>query len=173
MLSNRGKDKAKKVQELKKKFVIALSLAVVLGLGWALGLLATSSDSVELTTLFQVLFSIFVGMQGVLIFFLHAIRNADARALWKKCIEDTTKTARRKLLVSTDSTFSGHGDTFSVGLSTLPRSTLTRKEKAPKENTYESTVDEKVDMGAEKGAGASKSDPGEIRKYDLAEELKS
>ena len=80
------KTPAEKVQDLKKNFYIAMSLAVVLGLGWGFGLVATSSDIEELTFVFQVIFSIFVGSQGFLIFILHGVRNADFRDFWTKLL---------------------------------------------------------------------------------------
>ena len=73
-----------KLESLKKHFTIAITLAVVFGLGWAFGLAATSLPIKELTFTFQVLFSLFVGLQGFLIFLFHGIRNKDARNAWKR-----------------------------------------------------------------------------------------
>ena len=67
----------------KENLIIALSLAVVFGLGWGFGLLTTSSSIEGLTITFQVIFSIFVGAQGALLFLLHGVRNPDVRAVWK------------------------------------------------------------------------------------------
>ena len=69
----------------KENFIIALSLSVVFGLGWGFGLLATSFTEMGVTITLQVLFSIFVGAQGALLFILYGIRNGDARDLWKQC----------------------------------------------------------------------------------------
>ena len=121
------KTTAEKSKEMRKNLFIAMSLSVVLGLGWGLGLAATSSSVVGLTVTFQVIFSIFVGMQGVLIFVLHGARNKDARDLWKK-----TLVARSKHLFSslksTSVAYSLRG-TDSDAFSTLPRSTLSRGTK--------------------------------------------
>ena len=73
-----------KLESTKKHFTIAITLAVMFGLGWAFGLAATSLPIKELTFTFQILFSVFVGLQGFLIFLLHGIRNKDARKLWKQ-----------------------------------------------------------------------------------------
>ena len=81
------KTPAEDLKDTKKNFIIAMSLAVVLGLGWGFGLLATSSEIEELTFTFQVIFAIFVGFQGVFIFFLHGIRNADFREFWIKLLK--------------------------------------------------------------------------------------
>ena len=127
----KDKTKAEKTREIKNNFIIAMSLAIVLGLGWTLGLLATSFPSVEVTTAFQVLFSIFVGMQGVLIFCLHAVRNSDARNVWKQCFALTGRKSRLKFLVPSNTASTGtsahqYVATNSIGLSTLPCSTLPR-----------------------------------------------
>lgn len=71
-------------KNLRDKFIGALSLAVMFGLGWGFGLLATSYPVEEITITIQVLFSIFVGIQGVLLFLIHGIRNPDARRVWKR-----------------------------------------------------------------------------------------
>ena len=141
------KTTAERAKEMKKNLFIAMSLSVVLGLGWGLGLAATSSSVVGLTVTFQVIFSIFVGMQGVLIFVLHGVRNKDARDLWKK-----TLVTRSKYLFSslkgTSVAYSLRG-TDSDAFSTLPRSTLpggTKKANlsvAPETSTVEET---KVDL---------------------------
>ena len=121
------KTAAEKAKDMKKNLFIAMSLSVVLGLGWGLGLAATSSSVVELTTTFQVIFSIFVGMQGVLIFFLHGVRNKDARDLWKRSLVTHSKHLFSSLK-GTSVTSSVHG-TDSNAYSTLPRSTLPRGTK--------------------------------------------
>ena len=107
-------------QELRKNFVVALSLGVVLGLGWGFGLVATSSDLVALTFTFQVIFSIFVGSQGVLIFVFHGLRNAEFREFWKKCPQKT----HSKLSSSVERTNTAKVNAIeqdSIALSTLPK----------------------------------------------------
>ena len=74
---------ATNAQDLKKIFIATVCLGTMLGLGWGFGLAATSSDMTELTFSFQVVFSIFVGSQGVLIFIFHGLRNDDFRNFWK------------------------------------------------------------------------------------------
>ena len=78
------KDTHAKTKAYKAKFTIAAILAVMFGLGWTLGLAATSVPVKEFSLTFQILFSIFVGAQGVLIFLLHGVRNQDIRKLWKR-----------------------------------------------------------------------------------------
>ena len=73
-----------KKRELKRLFFLALGLSLLFGLGWGFGLLATSSDITELTFTFQILFSILIGSQGLLIFVFHVIRAPQARKQWKK-----------------------------------------------------------------------------------------
>ena len=73
-----------KKRKLKRLFFLALGLSLLFGLGWGFGLLATSSDIKELTFTFQILFSILIGSQGLLIFVFHVIRAPQARKQWKK-----------------------------------------------------------------------------------------
>lgn len=49
----------------------AVGLSPLFGLGWGLGLAATTSDVDEVTFSIQVLFSVFVGFQGFSIFIFH------------------------------------------------------------------------------------------------------
>lgn len=72
-----------KKKKFKKHFLLALGLSLVFGLGWGFGLLATSSNVPELTFAFQIIFSIFVGSQGVLIFLFHVVRPSRVRQQWK------------------------------------------------------------------------------------------
>ena len=124
MSTMKEKTVTEKAKDMKKNFIIAMSLSVVLGLGWGLGLVATSSSVVELTVTFQVIFSIFVGMQGVLIFLLHGVRNKDARELW---LDNSIVTRFKRFtltLKSSSRAFSTRG-TDSTGIGTLPSSTST------------------------------------------------
>ena len=94
----RGSSKMQSRSRLhRENLVIALSLAVVFGLGWGFGLLATSYPVEEVTITFQVLFSIFVGAQGALLFLLHGIRSADARRVWKGWATSFSTAATRRL----------------------------------------------------------------------------
>jgi hypothetical protein len=74
-------DQSKK-ENLRQNFFIAVGLSLVLGLGWGFGLTATSSDLKELTFALQVIFSLFVGSQGVLIFVFHGLRSRQFRLVW-------------------------------------------------------------------------------------------
>ena len=60
-------------REMRDRLVIALSLAVVFGLGWGFGLLATTYPSEGATITFQVIFSLLVASQGILLFVLHGL----------------------------------------------------------------------------------------------------
>ena len=74
----------KKAKKLTKSHVtMTIGLANLCGLGWIFGLAASSMPVEELTFIFQLLFSIFVGSQGILLFFFHCIRNPQARKQWK------------------------------------------------------------------------------------------
>ncbi len=69
--------------DYRKIFFVAMILSVNFGLGWIFGLLVTSQYPEPLYITFIVIFSLFVGFQGILIFFLHCIRNQNARQTWR------------------------------------------------------------------------------------------
>ena len=109
------------------------------GLGWALGLAATSLPVKELTLAFQILFSIFVGSQGILIFLLHGVRNQDVCKLWIQWFTVIgSKSRLTSILSSTKTSSSGPQSVCTGGLSSGV-STLPRKRDASAstvENTY-------------------------------------
>jgi hypothetical protein len=115
------KDTRDKIKAYKAKFTVAAILAVMFGLGWTLGLAATSVPVKEFSLTFQILFSIFVGAQGVLIFFLHGVRNQDIRKLWKKWFTTLgTKSHLSTILSSFLASESGRTGGNSIDLLTLP-----------------------------------------------------
>ena len=67
----------------KNQLNMTVGLATLFGLGWGFGLAASSMPIKELTFTFQLLFNIFVGSQGALLFFFHCIRNPEARRQWR------------------------------------------------------------------------------------------
>ena len=75
---------------VRKNAMIAFSLAILFGLGWGFGLAVSGTPSEEATFTLQLLFTIFVGCQGILIFVLHGVRKAEARNEWKKWFSKVT-----------------------------------------------------------------------------------
>ena len=76
-------EEGKKAKELtKSNVVMTIGLANLCGLGWIFGLAASSLPVKELTFIFQLLFSIFVGSQGMILFFFHCIQNPPACKQW-------------------------------------------------------------------------------------------
>ena len=77
------------------------------GLGWAFGLIGTSSLPSGVYIPAQYIFSIFIGGQGVLIFVLHTVRSADAREEWKRwwymitCRADEYRILRTSSIIGT------------------------------------------------------------------------
>ena len=77
-------EEGEKVKELtKSNIIMTIGLANLCGLGWIFGLAASSLPVKELTFTFPLLFNIFVGSQGMILFFFHCIRNHQARQQWK------------------------------------------------------------------------------------------
>ena len=135
------KKEGSKIKIMKTNFTIAATLAAVFGLGWALGLVATSLPVKELTLTFQILFSIFVGAQGLLLFLLHGLRNQDIRTIGRKShlisVIPSTKT-------SSTGTESLRATRNTSGVSTLPRKK--DEHQSAIENTYSKRPDVAMEM---------------------------
>lgn len=135
----------------KRNFVIAVGLAIVFGLGWGLGLIATSSSEEGVTLAFQIVFTIFVALQGLLLFAFHGIRNEDARQLWKEwcyaaCVKSyKAYSASRSVAVSSvagkGATMPSSISTDSAGFSTLGRQGAAKVKSVESENQAETSLD--------------------------------
>ena len=79
---DRNENKSNPRKKMRKAFIVFV-LALMFGIGWAFGILG-SEDRNVLSIVFQFLFIIIVGCQGLLIFLLHPCRSKDALNLWKK-----------------------------------------------------------------------------------------
>ena len=86
------KDKKKKM-EFKQQFVIALTLSILFGLGWGIGLPATQQvqNVTGVRETFATLFVLLTSFQGFFIFFMHCIRSPDIRKDWMRCFKRTTR----------------------------------------------------------------------------------
>lgn len=73
----------RKIRTFKQNFTIALGLSLLFGLGWGFGLSATSTNVKELTFALQIIFSLFVGSQGLIILIFHVLRSQEARKVWQ------------------------------------------------------------------------------------------
>ena len=116
-----------KMKAMQTNFTIAVTLAIMFGLGWGLGLAATSLPVKELTLTFQILFSIFVGAQGVLLFLLHGVRNQDIRKVWIQCFAAIGRKSHLASVISSTKTSSAGPESLQAstrntsGVSILPR----------------------------------------------------
>ena len=72
------------MRKLKENFMVALGLSLLFGIGWAVGLLASSDapDAVRLPA--EWIFTIVNAFLGVYLFVLYVVRSPEARKQWKK-----------------------------------------------------------------------------------------
>ena len=133
--------KGHKVDSIKKNVVIALTLATIFGLGWGIGLAATSGPIRQLTLTFQILFSILVGLQGTLIFVLHGIRNKDVRNLWKQCFARIGGKSLLSNIFSTTKSSSAGPQTLRGSTSASASGTMSLSRKKPLNNDKEHMYD--------------------------------
>ena len=75
-----------KLRKLKENFMIALGLSLLFGLGWAVGLLASSDLPDAVRYLAGWIFTLLNAFLGVYLFALYVVRSPEARNVWKRCI---------------------------------------------------------------------------------------
>ena len=76
----------------KQQFIIAITLSILFGLGWGLGLLVTGDIYTNKTVrdLFASMFVILTAFHGLFIFIMHCLRSKDARNVWNKAFFGVT-----------------------------------------------------------------------------------
>lgn len=157
--------------------LIAVILSLLFGLGWVFGLIGTSSLPPGVSIPAQYLFSIFIGLQGILVFILHAIRSPDSREEWKRwwysitcraeqyrvfrtaSITGTTSTTRQENIYITNATVINPSESFHLGT----KAELEASEKQPLSPDEEKKPEEEVEVSVTMFANV---------KVDLAEEEK-
>ena len=72
---------------LRQQFLIALTLSILFGLGWGIGLLATQElHETAVRDTFAALFIILTAFQGLFIFVMHCIRSKEVRKEWTRWV---------------------------------------------------------------------------------------
>ena len=87
--------RSKKVNNVSffyQQLSIAITLSVLFGLGWGIGLLATQDIYTNKTVrdMFAALFVITTAFHGLFIFIMQCLRSMDVRNSWKRCFFDMT-----------------------------------------------------------------------------------
>lgn len=75
---------SEKKSQLKQQFLIAITLSILFGLGWGVGLPATQSfhDTAVISDIFSAFFVLFTSFQGLFIFIMHCLRSPEIRKVW-------------------------------------------------------------------------------------------
>ena len=68
-------------KEYKRLAKVAFLLAIMFGLAWIFALLVIIPNTI-VSYIFQYLFGLFVGFQGILYFIMHVVRSQEARRFW-------------------------------------------------------------------------------------------
>ena len=84
------KDQEKK-SKFKQQFLIAVTLSILFGLGWGIGLPATQlQNTIAIRDTFAALFVCLTTFQGLFIFIMHCLRSPEIRKEWKRWFQITT-----------------------------------------------------------------------------------
>ena len=73
-----------KLHKLKENFTITLGLSLLFGIGWALGLLASSDLPHAVRYPAEWIFTLMTAFLGVYLFAMYTLRSSEARGLWKQ-----------------------------------------------------------------------------------------
>ena len=76
----------------KQQFLIAVTLSILFGLGWGIGLLATQDIHTNKTVrdLFAALFVLTTAFYGVFVFIVRCVRSQEVRNTWKRLFFSVT-----------------------------------------------------------------------------------
>ena len=140
-----------------------MALAVMFGLGWGLGFLATSTAVQGITITFQIIFALFVGSQGLLLLIFHGFRSEKARESWKQCFKAAASRYAKAFSLTTGSTSNTGKTSTAVSAPTYSMATL-GKSNPPESSVSTSTpycMETAANIGTmESGATADESGAG-------------
>ena len=128
-----------KLHKLKENFTITLGLSLLFGIGWAVGLLASSDLPHGVRYPAEWIFTLMTAFLGVYLFVLYIPRSSEARGLWKRWLLCQRKKKRFVSLPSTTSSRTRLGNLSSTVRSwwkSLKANTLRR----PSQETNGSTL---------------------------------
>ena len=112
------------LRRLKENFIIALGLSLLFGMGWAVGLLASSDLPAGVRYPAEWVFTLATAFLGVYLFVLYVIRSEEAREFWKQLFlckkpisgvsSGNLRTTSRTRLGTASSTLRSWSDTLSL-----------------------------------------------------------
>ena len=93
LLSDMKSKKDTKTLFLYQQLIIAITLSVLFGLGWGIGLFTTQDIHTNKTVrdILAALFVVFTAFHGLFIFIMQCLRSKDVRNSWKRCFYGVTR----------------------------------------------------------------------------------
>ena len=89
--SKRGGERKQEMKKWKQQLMIAITLSIVFGLGWGIGLPATQAlHTTAVRNTFSILFVLLTAFQGLLIFIMRCTRSTEVVKQWKECFSSVT-----------------------------------------------------------------------------------
>ena len=77
-------------KQIRQQLIVAMSLAVLFGLGWGIGFVATEELPEPLRLLMSIVFNCLATFQGLFIFLFQCVYPKSVRQVWKEYINKIT-----------------------------------------------------------------------------------
>ena len=109
----------------KQQFLIALTLSLLFGLGWGVGLVATQNIYItQIRDTYATLFIFLTAFQGLWIFLMHCVKSKEVRREWKRWAYKAAGKEYSKVMLNGSSEFTKRASTrgsFATDVSYLSR----------------------------------------------------
>ena len=151
-------------KKLKQQFVIAITLSLLFGLGWGVGLPATQALYIApIRDMFSILFVVLTAFQGLFVFLMHTIRSKEVRNLWKSWLlckkEVASKSSAAYSTTSRDlKQQESIPTTRSLSISSVSKGTIIRKMNVPEDDRQKHVTTTFTSIGEEPSIESSEKD---------------
>ena len=106
-----AKTQGSKAKFFRRQLVIVVTLSILFGLGWGVGLIVTEEiySNKTVRDLFASLFVILTAFHGLFTFLMHCVRSREVRNVWKRLLCGMTGRDFSEFSSSTFNQFRGRG----------------------------------------------------------------
>ena len=135
------------VKFVRQQLIIAVTLSVMFGLGWGIGLLATQDIHTNKTVrdLFAAFFVLITAFHGLFIFIMHCLRSREVRTVWKRWFFNVSRKDFNELTTSVFSTKRNKSYGVSSSLYTTKASNKQERETIRETDLYNMKTKSKIE----------------------------